>query len=217
MRGLPQFNFPAFDAATKALRERGFEVFSPAERDRQDPNFTFGDAPHPIAHYMAIDLPEVCKADILILLPGWEKSEGANIEFDVAKKLGKQVYAFVDGHIQFLSASPTPTDRVGPNRASTLPTGSKERKQFPVASGVLDYFPDAIAAISHVSWKGNEQHNPGQPLHWARDKSNDQGDTMIRHFLERGKLDTDGMRHSAKMAWRALALLQEEIEAESRA
>lgn len=102
-----------------------------------------------------------------------------------------------------------------PTRASSLPDSATERKQFPVASGVLDYFPDALAAISRISWAGNEQHNPGQPLHWARSKSADEADAMMRHFLMRGSVDTDGMRHTAKMAWRALALLQKEIEAEA--
>lgn len=86
------------------------------------------------------------------------------------------------------------------------------RKAVPVASGVLDYFPDAIAEIAHVSFVGNEQHNPGTPLHWDRSKSTDEADALIRHFLERGHWDTDGLRHSAKMAWRALALLQKELE-----
>lgn len=103
-----------------------------------------------------------------------------------------------------------------PTRATTLPDDPKERKQYPVASGVLDYFPDALVAVAHVSWKGNEQHNPGKPLHWARDKSTDENDTMIRHYLQRGSRDTDGERHSAKMAWRALAILQKEIEAEQK-
>jgi hypothetical protein len=40
---------------------------------------------------------------------------------------------------------------------------------------------------------------------------------MLRHFAERGTLDSDGLRHSAKMAWRALAFLQKEIEAERAA
>ena len=100
-----------------------------------------------------------------------------------------------------------------PNRATTLPTEPKARKQFPVASGVMNYFPDALVAVAHVSFVGNEQHNPGQPLHWAREKSTDQDDTLIRHFLERGGIDTDGQRHTAKLAWRALAMLQLEIEA----
>lgn len=102
-----------------------------------------------------------------------------------------------------------------PTRATTLPTDGAARKTFPVASGVLNYFPDALVAISHVSYVGNQQHNPGQPLHWARGKSTDEDDTMIRHFLARGTLDADGIRHSAKMAWRALAILQKEIEAEA--
>ena len=60
----------------------------------------------------------------------------------------------------------------------------------------------------------SEQQNPGSPLHWDRGKSGDESDALMRHFLERGTLDTDGVRHSAKVAWRALAMLQKEIEAE---
>lgn len=101
-----------------------------------------------------------------------------------------------------------------PTRATTLPDEPSERKKHPIASGLLDYFPDAFVAVSAVSWKGNEQHNPGQPLHWNRSKSTDEADTMLRHFLQRGTIDTDGTRHSAKMVWRALALLQKEIESE---
>lgn len=89
-----------------------------------------------------------------------------------------------------------------------------DRKHYPVASGVLSYFPDALMEVALVSWTGNEQHNPGTPLHWDRSKSQDEADALMRHFMARGKRDTDGMRHSAKVAWRALALLQKEIEAE---
>lgn len=99
-----------------------------------------------------------------------------------------------------------------PTRATILPSAAEERKKFPVASGVLDYFPDALAAIAYLSHKGNEQYNPGQSLRWARGKSSDESDTMIRHFLQRGTLDTDGVPHSVKMAWRALAILQKELE-----
>lgn len=88
------------------------------------------------------------------------------------------------------------------------------RKAAPVATGVIDYFPDALVAIAALSKLGNEQHNPGTPLHWDRAKSGDEGDCLIRHFIDRGTFDTDGVRHSAKMAWRALALLQKEIEAD---
>lgn len=99
-----------------------------------------------------------------------------------------------------------------PMRATAMPSTPEARKQHPVGTGVLDYFPDALLAVAKCSWQGNEQHNPGQPLHWARGKSFDEADALIRHFMERGSLDSDGVRHSAKMAWRALALLQKEIE-----
>ena len=88
------------------------------------------------------------------------------------------------------------------------------RKAHPVCTGVLDYFPDALLAVAYCSFVGNEQHNPGEPLHWAKEKSTDEADALVRHLLDRGKLDADGVRHSAKVAWRALALLQREIEAE---
>lgn len=94
-----------------------------------------------------------------------------------------------------------------------LPTDPAKRKGIPIATGFIDYFPDAVSAVAELSRKGNDQHNPGQPLHWDRSKSGDESDALMRHFLERGTIDTDGVRHSAKVAWRALALLQKEIEA----
>lgn len=95
---------------------------------------------------------------------------------------------------------------------SQLPTDSATRKEYPIFRGVFCYFPDAIAEVARVSKVGNDQHNPGQPMHWAREKSTDHEDCMIRHLLESGTIDTDGIRHTAKVAWRALALLQTEIE-----
>ncbi len=89
---------------------------------------------------------------------------------------------------------------------------AEERKKAPVYSGVLNYFPDAILEVAKVSYIGNQQHHPDKPLHWDRSKSTDELDALTRHLIDAGKLDTDGMRHSAKVAWRALANLQKEIE-----
>lgn len=91
---------------------------------------------------------------------------------------------------------------------------AEERKQRPVFSGVLQYFPDAILEVANTSWQGNEQHHPGTPLHWDRSKSTDELDALTRHLIQAGTIDTDGVRHSAKVAWRALANLQKEIENE---
>lgn len=99
-----------------------------------------------------------------------------------------------------------------PTRASILPDDAKERKKYPVSTGFLNYFPDAVIAVSNVSFLAGEQHHPGEPTHWDRSKSSDEDDALMRHFLCRGTVDSDGIRHSAKMAWRAMALLQKEIE-----
>ena len=91
---------------------------------------------------------------------------------------------------------------------------TEDRKRTPIFSGVLKYFPDAIKEIARVSLAGNNQHHPDTPLHWDRDKSTDELDALTRHLIDAGSLDTDGMRHSAKVAWRALANLQKELEDE---
>jgi hypothetical protein len=88
------------------------------------------------------------------------------------------------------------------------------RKNTPLYSGCFAYFPDALLAVAALSKIGNDQHNPGTPLHWDRSKSGDEADALSRHLVQHGTMDTDGVRHSAKVAWRALALLQKEIEAE---
>ena len=91
---------------------------------------------------------------------------------------------------------------------------AQRRKEHPVCTGVLDYFPDALLEVAHCSFVGNEQHHAGAPLHWDKSKSTDEADALVRHLLERGTYDSDGVRHTAKVVWRALALLQREILAE---
>jgi len=107
-----------------------------------------------------------------------------------------------------------PVDNKLPDSGAVLPVTSAERKALPLARGVLDYFPAALAAVSALSKAGNEKHNPGEELHHARGKSTDHADCIVRHLIDRGTIDPeDGIRHSVKVAWRALALLQEELEA----
>lgn len=103
---------------------------------------------------------------------------------------------------------------VGPdgNIHYPLPTHAEARKEVPIYSGVLRYFPLAIAEVAKCSFRGNEQHNPNTPLHWDRAKSGDELDALARHLMEAGTKDKDGVRHSTKVAWRALANLQKELE-----
>lgn len=95
-----------------------------------------------------------------------------------------------------------------------LPTDAKARKAVPMARGLLDYFPHALADVANLSRVGNDQHNPGEPIHWAKEKSTDHADCILRHMTDRGTIDVDEVRHTTKIAWRALALLEIEILAE---
>lgn len=104
-----------------------------------------------------------------------------------------------------------------PTRPS-LPIEDADRKALPLWTGVMMYFPDALLAVAAVSKAGNDQHNPGQPLHWERGKSMDQMNTAARHMLDhsQGNLKDikDNTYHLAKAAWRILAELQLTIEKE---
>jgi hypothetical protein len=100
---------------------------------------------------------------------------------------------------------PTALTTAPPLREKT----SAERKAEPIHSGVMLYFPDALAAVARISKAGNDQHNPGEPLHWARGKSMDQMDAAARHMLTLNKRDpVSGEVEAANNAWRALAELQ---------
>jgi len=93
-------------------------------------------------------------------------------------------------------------------------TEAKSRKDTPVFSGVLKYFPDAIVAVAKCSFAGQQQHNPNKPLAWDRSKSGDEYDALMRHLVDSSKeeYDSDGILHLAKVAWRALAGLQKHLE-----
>jgi hypothetical protein len=95
---------------------------------------------------------------------------------------------------------------------AALTTNALARKNTPVFSGCLRYFPRALAAVAALSQIGNEQHNPGTPLHWDRSKSGDELDALTRHLFEVGSRDRDGVLHDTKVAWRALANLEKVLE-----
>lgn len=95
---------------------------------------------------------------------------------------------------------------------TSLPEDDSLRADFPMFDGLLAYFPNALAAVAEISKYGSEKHNPGEPMYWNRGKSTNHLDKVIRHAVDAGKKDTTGRRHSAYLAWRALANLQTEIE-----
>jgi hypothetical protein len=133
MRGIPEFNFPAFEEAAATLRYDGFEVWSPAERDieilgsreravdTENPGRTFKDC-------MADDLPVVCNSDFIVVLPGWEKSQGAQLEVHVARTLSIPVLAYPDLTI-------IPTDSEGEPIGTQSESSSVERLWVPDVEG----------------------------------------------------------------------------------
>jgi hypothetical protein len=105
-------------------------------------------------------------------------------------------------------------------RLMTLPTESATRKEYPLLSGLLNYFPAALAGAANVSKLGNDKHNPGQPLHHARGKSMDHGDCIIRHLMDtenlKSNLENVGtttdeaiLLEANQLVWRALAYSQQ--------
>jgi hypothetical protein len=90
---------------------------------------------------------------------------------------------------------------------------------MPAFTGVMMYFPGVWGEVAKVSKLGNDQHNPGQPLHWEREKSKDHMDSAFRHMIDHGSgtlTDIDGTFHLAKAIWRLCAELQLTIEKESK-
>lgn len=79
MTGLPDWNFPAFNAKAQELRERGFQVVNPAED--KEPDLEWSD-------YLRIDLRMLMDCDAIYMLPGWQGSKGARLEHHVACELG---------------------------------------------------------------------------------------------------------------------------------
>ena len=96
MRGYKDFNFPAFDKAAAYLREAGFEVFSPAEKETEKHSEANQESLAFRRLVFALDMAWICKhADLVALLPGWEKSSGARAEKALAEAIGLEV-RFID-------------------------------------------------------------------------------------------------------------------------
>lgn len=94
MTGLPEWNFPAFDAAAEILRLDGHDPVNPADLDREigfDPRQTETVGPAFLRDAMRRDLTAICECDGIAMLPGWERSGGARVEHALAVHLGLHV------------------------------------------------------------------------------------------------------------------------------
>jgi hypothetical protein len=101
MRGIRDFNFPAFHAAAAALRAAGYVVFNPAEYDElvygegfaKSATGDLADIPQfNLRKALAVDLEFIAlHAEVIALLPGWEKSMGVAAELAAAKAVGCEI------------------------------------------------------------------------------------------------------------------------------
>lgn len=109
MTGIPNFNFPKFNAVAKHLRNEGHDVFNPAERDIErhggvdisagnsagDPAQAAKEHGFSLREALADDTAYICKeADAIAMLPGWESSKGARAEHALAFALGHKIIYF---------------------------------------------------------------------------------------------------------------------------
>jgi len=198
MRGKPFFNFPAFDAAHDKLEDEGWNAISPADMDREhgfdamdiEPNSDWNDmssVPFTKEECMERDLEAIKKSDAIYMLKGWQNSTGAQAEYWCAKWRSKEIY---------FQEEP---------QTAIFPVDAQRRKEYPVGTFIKDYFPNAIAALSHHSYVSQAQHGPttnGAPMEWLKDKSVGDGNQIIRHYME-GDYEN--------MAWRALELLERQL------
>src|SRR5579875_1365305 len=90
MRGIERLNADKFARAARYLQSQGHDVFNPAETDPQCP----------LRRAMEADLTYICRtAEIVALLPGWERSLGAFAEWALARALGLHIMSLTDEEI----------------------------------------------------------------------------------------------------------------------
>lgn len=124
MSGYPDHNFPAFNAMAKELRGLGFEVVNPAELAEDDSQ--------PWEYYMRRDIPLLCQCDGIVLLPGWQHSDGAQLEHHIAVKLKMEIVQW---------------------------NGVAFTKRTPVPSKLLTLIQDAIVSANWALWSNQEKES----------------------------------------------------------
>ena len=220
MRGIDQFNFPAFDEAARNLRAIGWTVFSPAEHDRES---GFDETRNTLEGFdikqaFQWDCNRVCEADYIVLLPGWEKSQGVAAELTVARMVGTEVFYYYPGDdnwyvgatdlfhppIEDLIPDLSPTGDV---RSVNATTGAEKG----VKEAAFDLIPPMplYELASHYG-RGARKYaarNWEKGYEWSKSFA-----AMQRHawlFWQGEDIDPEtGSSHLTAVAWHAFALLE---------
>lgn len=150
--------------------------------------------------------------------PEWLGGYQGKTTFNAPPPLDARWTGAEAAHVPFINRAVLDHAALTPqlSRGLVLPTDTGEREQFPLWDGLMAYFPNALAQIARLSKIGNDQHNPGERMHWARGKSKDHRNKILKHLIDAGPLDAlvydaDTVAHSVKAAWRALAFAEEQL------
>lgn len=212
MRGLPGFNFDAFDQAAAALRALGWTVHSPAEHDRSmgfDPSLGTLEG-FDVAAAMSWDLQQVLDMECVIVLPGWEASTGCHYELSACHALGKPVFQYPE--LTPVELPDVVTDPVG----SSKRVGGEIRVVDPETGGAkgqkatqmstLD--PVALDMLGRVGGMGAEKYDRYNYLKgYAWHLSYDAAQRHAQAFWGGEDLDPEsGLPHTAHAAWHFNAL-----------
>lgn len=142
----------------------------------------------------------------------WVNSpQGEDYWFEVARQIEQGEYFDAPQH------TAEDFEAKAKERVYGLPEDSEKRKEYPIYTGLVCYFGDALAEVANLSFKGSQQHHPDKPLHWDKSKSSDSRDALMRHIfdMERANkaLDHETEFEEAKrVAWRGLENLQRLID-----
>ena len=171
--------------------------------------FDWEDSPEGTAYWNDIHSSIVAETYNLQLTPQVCKDKA--VAFMSTERMATQEdYDKLDRAAMLHTAPPTEPN-FGTDKA-ILPTDSQARKQVPVYSGFMAYFPRSIAAVAHHSWRNNEKHNPGEPLRWSKEKSSDHMDCLGRHMLDQLDPNLNTIEEKTATAWRAMADLETALE-----
>lgn len=214
MRGYPLSNFPAFDEAARRLRVGQWDVISPAEHDREigfdenDPTALDG---FDLGGALLWDLQQIAtRADVVVLLPGWDRSAGVAAELALARAINLRVYTYHEQgracRLELLGSTTSEPATAAEVRVIDPDTGgAKGSKRAQL--GAVD--PASLLVLAEVAGMGSnkyERYNFLRGYRWSLSF-----DAMMRHALQfwTGE-DTDaesGLPHMAHAAWHGLALV----------
>lgn len=212
MRGYPEFNFPAFHEGASALRNIGWKVWSPAERDEAEGFNPKTDEANTLAYYMQFDLPAVCQSQVVIVLPGWEDSTGARLEVHTALTVGIPVHAYEGGLVTEIPVH---------SEAPVIDYGEKVRYRdeetgYEKETSVYRFDlvpPDALAELARVYGTGEQKYPSGPDgPNWLQGGPWWASIAALERHLASFKAGqdvdpTDSCYELAKVAWHAFALL----------